>query len=402
MIRTPSRRLTSAVRRAVESRPELLELPHMGGVSLRKTLVAALQSPEEGEFWKAASRRVVRIAKDIKYWDAVTILRVFATVQNIDNRLYLALSESVQSQVSMLAPKHIFDCIAAYESVNIRPKELYTSLFLRLQKLVPSMYSEELAAMVELFARCNIKHAALLENIATSIAENAGNIKFEHCCQIAGGFARLGFDKAFLYEVLDQQVRKEVAMMRPNEIFASIRRHVECSWKPFILELEKNGLVPYVASLEGATQIEQVTRPMELLAFLRFRGLLTNQGLMAFAKWALVASKRPQTRMSKRISAEDLAVITDLCFERGVAVETAKKAIAEFEKDEVDPPAPVQYARRRRYIRKMDAYVKARLLPVRGPRAPPRNYKQSASKWISANRENSAWLNFPLPWYYNR
>ncbi len=180
--------------------PEVAEFPLMGGVTLRKALTAALQRDiSDTEFWSAAATRARKIAKDVKYWDAVTILQTFAAVGNKSHvKCFLALAESIEQQLSQMAPKHIFDCIAAFEALGHRPKSLYTGLFLTLQRLVPSMYSEEVAGMAAVLARHNIRHEKLLDNLATKIIEHRENIRVIDFCQIAGSFASLGFaDQAF-------------------------------------------------------------------------------------------------------------------------------------------------------------------------------------------------------------
>jgi hypothetical protein len=400
---------------------EVMEIPHMGGVSIRKTLQAAVSASSSSvlsttELWMKAARRLIKISKDVKFYDAIAILRAFHTMSNevahsaLYRKCFHELGQSMENQISQMAPKHILDAIAAYERLGVRPKSLYTSLFLQLQKLLPVMYSDETAGMMQVFVRYGIKQDKLLESIAAEIIERKGSeLKFIHCCEIAGAFGHLEFTKMpELYEVLEKQVEREVGMMRPNEMFAMVRNleFLETSWKPFERILHEQGFSTFVANLRGADEIEQVAHPAELFAYLRFKNLLSDATLDAFANWALVAAKRDKLPMSKRIEMDDLAVITDLCYERGIAVDTAKLALDEFAKVEAgippEPPAPIQYARRRRYFRKLDAYVKARLVPVRGSPAPRRDYKQSPGQWISGEGRKAAWLNFPLPWYYNR
>ena len=387
--------------------PEFSEFQKMNGMALRKAVEAAKSCQLDNSFWTSAGKRVIDISGSLKYWDAVCIAQAFAARKHSHNEdVFIALADSISQQISSMSPKHVLDSIAAFETACIRPKQLYVELYNALLKLTPAMYGEELAQTASSIARFKINNTHLLEKLKAAIVLNRGQLKFLHCCQIAGSFASLScLDGGFL-RTLEATARREVEGMRPEELFDSIKclNSLNFSWEPFESNILRSNLLNFIDSVRGHEEIDQLSSPVEFLLFLKRRNILTPKVLLAFSKWLKEASLRLNTRMGRRPSSEELFLVADYCWEFQCGEADALEAIKNYSLEADGESKPLKYARKRVYVNAADALATAKVAPAAWPVA---RHPKVASYRLSLGKSplkngRPAWLNFNLAWYYNR
>ena len=264
------------------------------------------------------------------------------------------------------------------------------------------MYGEEIAQTAATLARLNINNGQLLSKLGAAIAANQAQLRFLQACQVAGSFAALESLDRGLLGVLQMSVTREIQYMRPEEVFESLRRLLEFSWKPFEVMLRQDGLDPLLASLKGPEEIDQLFSPVDFLLYLRLQRLLSPSVMVAYGRWLKVACLRPDTRMGRRPSAEDVHLVADLCWELRGGEDDALQALENFQRAVNEEPKPLRYAQTRRYIRADDPLAMANLTVARWPvpRADLQRVVRSSPGMYPGGK--AAWRNSRLPWYYNR
>ena len=397
--------------------PEQFEFAKMGGVTLRKAMTAAVSHNIDPDFWRGAARRAKYIAANVKYWDCLSILQSLNAYQSSLNSAApswlldcgSALADSLKEQMSQMSPKHVIEAISIYESLSLRPKDLYSELFHAIYRLTPAMYVDELAATALTLARFSIVQHSLLDHFSAGIVKSVGNVRFLHACIIAGSFAAMKRGDGALFAALHDRVKNQVKLMRPEELIENLNRlsTLPYSYSTYEEELAK-GLEVYLKDVTSSTPEEsvallnQLSSPVDLLLLLRIKGRLTPAILSAYIPWLSEAVRRPNTRMGKRIKLDELTYVADLCADKNVAVKEVQRCIDVFINGEDLSRKPLRYHSSRKYIRRADPYKRAGVLPVRwkGQRVSLQK-KASPTRWLKAGQP-AAWTSFPLPWYYNK
>ena len=379
----------------------------MNGMTLRKTVEAASARHMDSSFWNSAGKRAIEVAGSLKYWDAIRICQAFAAAeQNHQEGVFVAISEAIRQQISSLAPKHVLDTLAAFETVGMRPKQLYVELFNAMLKLTPAMYGEEMAQTASTMARLNVSNPQLLSRVKAGIMENQRQLKFLHLCQIAGSFASLScLDDDFLTS-LERSAKKEIDLMTPDEVFDSLKglRFLQFSWKPFESHFLECGLGSFIDSVTNHKVIDELSSPVSFFLFLKRHNMLSNKVLVAYSNWLKEAALRPNTRIGRRPSSEDVFLISDHSWEYQAGEVACLEAISIFRREGPVPLKPLRYARKRGYINAEDPLTSSNVAPARWPVgrvSGSANFKVSPGKSPRKN-ERPVWLNFNLPWYYNR
>jgi ABC-type taurine transport system substrate-binding protein len=279
-------------------------------------------------------------------------------------------------------------------------------LFHALLRLVPAMYGEEMAQTVATLARLKINNKQLLQKLGSAVIDNIGQLRFLHACQVAGSFASLGHLDQFLLSSLEGTSNREIDMMRPEELMENLRAMIdlEFSWKPFEHNLRERGLVPLISSLTGATEIDQFSAPVDFLLFAKRHSFLNNEMIIAYSKWLKEAVLRPNTRLGRRPTADDVYIVADLCWELGVAEEDALEAVNSFTNDKPEVPKPLKYMKHRKYIRAVDPVASANLSVAKWPlprSSYPVRWEPSPGKWTKSGN-GPAWRNRPVPAHYTK
>ena len=383
----------------------------MGGYALRKVVSAGAHSVEDVEFWRRAAERAEYISVGMRHWDAIELLQSFSqwkgAMSNHDwlLRASVALSETIREQMSSLAPKHVLDTLAACSALKIHPPALFAELPQAILRLMPAMYGDEIAWACVSVARFNFGDPSFLAAFSKAVISNAKQLRFTQACAAAGALKSLSdrFDASAAVTAIEAHARLELQMMSPMEIFDDVLKMqtLPYSWRPLEELLLKTGLQPFLDSSRGSTEIDQVPFPMDLFFFLKTRNMVNDNILLAYANWARESAARPKTRLGRRIQLMELAVIADQCAERGIGAAVVEEALKVFHLPTTPrPPAPLRYAKGRRYIRRADGYDS--LVAISGSKFRRVAHMKRSPGALIRSKAPQAWTKFRRPWYYTK
>lgn len=365
---------------------EIASINRMGSASLREATEALMMnkfSPRESEaIIKAVFDRALAIRSDMRHWDLVALIQAnaFSTVngaESVASESLGEISEIVRGKLSHLSPKHMIDLIAAVEVVAVPQPDLYRDLFHRLIDSVrSSMYADELVALLRVLSRHKVNNAKLVDALSSSLQNNESlmnQLRLLHCCEVAGGFAALGRLPKHLADSLQARVEKELTVMPMEELWKSVTgvEQLVHSYRPFE-EMASAKIQKMISELEPVV-FDQVSRPMDFLQFIRFRGWLSQEVILAACKWANDAVYRPATRTQahRRPTIFEVTLLADLSREYDVPLERIEKAVTVTVTskggtvDRIAKPKPLRYRRRRAYIAEPDEYAEARVVPLK-------------------------------------
>jgi hypothetical protein len=365
---------------------ELSSIARMGSASLREAAESISNEPDfeiRKKYISAISKRSLEIQHDMKHWDVIAIVQSIALhgSEKSGSDSIEKISKIIESKLSHFSPKHLIDTIAAFETVGYRNKALYVECLNRLLLLAnSSMYVDELVALLRTLAIHKLDNRDLLTGLSKAILTNQsvhGQVRFLHCCEIAGSLATLNFMPKKLEIFLLEKSKSEIDLMPVDEVWKSmtgLKTKLACSYKPLEDMLESK-FVSICQSKEFADLLDQVSAPMDMFQFIRMRGMLTDEILIRTCKWANNAVYRPATRVneSRRPTVFEVALLADLCVERGISVDEIAKAVKITVATEggtslrVPKPKPLKYRRRRVYLRKSDPYEELKVVPVKAP-----------------------------------
>ena len=160
---------------------EVSQIMRMGSASLREAVEALYKdstfSPIESHaVMHAVCRRINEIPTDMRYWDLVSVVQVYAAKvpgelrDPVDLELVTKL---IGGKLSHLSVKHLIDLLFAYEHLEIRPRQFYMNLCNRIIDLSgSSMYADELVALTRVLARTRFQSTAFIEAISKNIISN--------------------------------------------------------------------------------------------------------------------------------------------------------------------------------------------------------------------------------------
>ena len=371
---------------SVAVRSEISSIVRMGSASLREAVDALAKdsqfnSEEASLVMNAVCSRISAIPTDMRYWDLVSVLRVYAAkvpTELVNSQDIDFISKLIGSKLSHLSVKHLVDLLLAFETLQHRPRELYTSTCNRLIDLAgTSMYADELVALTRVVGRSSLSSESFLNALSTNIVMNdslCGQLRFLHSCEVAGAFASLDKLETRLVKKLEQKCMHELDVMPLEELWKTITAfsRLSYSYKPFE-DIAWDQLRSRLSNDVDASSFDQVTRPIDFLNFLRYHDLLADEVLVEACRWANDAVFRPATRTQafRRPSIFEVAMLADLCRERQVPMEKVEKAIRITvasrggTETTVSKPKPLRYRKRRAYIRKPDGYIEGGMEPLR-------------------------------------
>ena len=350
------------IRSVVRQCGEASTVSRMGSASLREAAEAVVRGQISGaeavSVVKAMNERVMEIAKDVKYWDIVTVVQSNAVVGGEGD--VVGLVDLIRSKLSHLSPKHLIELISSLETLQCRPRGLYVDVFNRLIDLADtSMYVDEFVGLLRVLGRHNWKNKEILT--ALSERMNVGEMRYLHCCEVAGVLGHLGGLNERVWLGFKLKCESELEVIPIEELWKTVTGFVKLEFSDGELErLAKNRLCEVVKSIS----FDQVTRPIEFVQFLRYNNILTDDTLVSACKWANDSVYRPAVRTEayRRPTIFEVALLADLCAQRGISNERLEKAITVTVKSEggmVDRVAkrkPLKYRRRRAYLREPDGY----------------------------------------------
>ena len=371
---------------------EIKSIGRMGSASLREAAEAVMKSnqrtftpAEATAVLQAVVDRASTIQPDMRYWDLVSIVQAYASIQATSTHIPLDnVTDAIRAKLSHLSPKHLVDLLTSLETVGHRPTELYQAMFNRMSDLaLTSMYSEELVAVTRVMARHNIRDPQLLRALYASPAIE--QLRLLHSCEVIGALAHLESLPQSLLSSVTRKCELDLEVMPLEELWRTVTgfENLVYSYRP-LEQLAVSKLRSTIESVQPE-MFDQVTRPIDFLQFIRINEWLTEDVLIAACKWANDAVYRPATRTQahRRPTIFHVALLADLCRELDVPVERIEKAITVTVTskggtvDRVSKPKPLRYRRRRAYFREVDGYAVSGVQPVKNLPSEPLSEKKS-------------------------
>jgi len=342
-------------------RADLPRVPQMKSSELRRLSEAAATERAPPVIWTAIAERSQVLAEQLHYWDAVHILKSFTAARVANETLFLHLADVLSMKTSLLAPKHVLDIFAVFEANDLRPRLLYVELFHTLVRLSRAMYAEEVSHTLQALARHQLGNPTVLAHLVRAVRRRLKEFRLCYVCGVAGALGSLEACPTSVQADLDSQARFEVDTMAPQEMLDNILAfpRLEYSWQPY----EELCLQQFVKSINGfksAEDVDQLAQPFEVLSFLQSRGLVHADFLLALCQWSLQGVHRPNVLSERRPTAKQLVLLYDHCCEWNVASAPALQDAIQYYVESaggrwpVKNPQPLQYKKRRRYIRAPD------------------------------------------------
>lgn len=407
---------------------EVQSIARMGSASLRET-VDALNSKRD-EFspsecvavMKAVCGRISDIQTDMRYWDLVSVVSAYGSLVSknmVEQSDLEPVARLLTGRVSQLSVKHLLDLLLAFESMEFRPKDLFASVCNRLVDIAgSSMYADELVALTRTLARIDSPTSvSLAKSINRKILTNESlfnQLRFLHCCEVAGGLGKVGHLETKLEKKLEEKCMHELTVMPIEEQWKTVTGFptLVFSYAKFE-DAAKQRLRTTVHELESH-QFDQVTRPMDFLQFIRMQDWLTDEVLIAACKWANDAVYRPATRTQafRRPTIFEVTLLADLCERRSIPHETIEKAIKITVTSKggtqmtVAKPKPLRYRRRRAYIREADGYASLGVEPVKAVAKTPLTEEKKDNMAAFAPKLRAGgvalWKARSGPWFFRK
>jgi hypothetical protein len=242
---------------------------------------------------------------------------------------------------------------------------------------------------MRLLARRSIRNENLLDRLSVAIVTNESllsQIRILHCFEIGGSLGKLRFLRNDVKNVLISKVQNELPVIPIEElwktctslngqIWFSLREIEDLIWNELKLMVGFGGTS--VTSSGGTVSrvhsiLTQVSRPIEFINFLNLNSMLTRDVVLGACKWANDTVYLPLNRVNKyrRPTMFEVALIADLCREYSIPLEEISKAvrISVVTKGGEDvrksKPKPLKYRRRRAFLKGVDGYEEAGVVPV--------------------------------------
>eukprot|EP00928_Gymnodinium_smaydae_P074056 TRINITY_DN5713_c0_g6_i1.p1 TRINITY_DN5713_c0_g6~~TRINITY_DN5713_c0_g6_i1.p1 ORF type:complete len:583 (-),score=120.81 TRINITY_DN5713_c0_g6_i1:226-1902(-) len=348
--------------------PDVATIPDMKSSQLRRLAQAAATDGADPRVWDAIAARCEASAEQLNYWDSVLILQSLSAARFASQPALLRLAEAIEAKSSHLAPKHVLDVLAAYESFGLRPRGLYVELFHTLIRLSRSMYAEELSLTLQALARYRLGSPTVLGHLVQTLRGQLGDMRLLYLCGATGALGALECCPAELLQELDRRARFEVQTVPAQELLDSLKAFptLEFSWQPYE-DLCLEEFLSRVGSFETAGDMDQLVDPFAAMQFLQAKDLLTDTFLLSLCQWCLRGVHRPNVRSERRPTAKQLALLHEVCAERDLEDTAALKDAVLFFVESgggrwpIRNPLPLQYAKKRNYKRTADPL--ADLLP---------------------------------------
>jgi hypothetical protein len=403
---------------------EIATINRMGSASLREACEAVMRNSvsksDASRVMTAVCERAVAIQSDMRYWDLVSIVQASAAASAKNNEELEILAELIRGKLSHLAPKHMIDVIASFESLDLRPKALYKDLFNRLIDSVgTSMYVDELVALLRVLARNQMKNEKLIDSLSSRIISNDGlinQLRILHCCEVVGAIAALGRTPDKLLQIVEDRVANELQVVPLDELWKTVTGFSKLvhSYEPFE-RMTTERMQSVISSLEPV-MFDQVTSPIDFLQFIRLKDWMTPEIVIAACKWANDAVYRPATRTQahRRPTIFEVALLADLCREMQIPMELIEKAVKVTVTSkggtvtQVAKPKPLRYRKRRAYIREADGYWTSGVVAVKDPTKidQPSVIKTSDAAFAPKLRAQSGdvplWKSRSGPWFHRK
>ena len=118
-------------------------------------------------------------------------------------------------------------------------------------------------------------------------------------------------------QALQERMDFECTAMPINEVYEALCKlpEVEFSYAPFEALLWRE-FAQRLTRIKTAEDVDMFAAPLEVVAFLKTHGIVTDNVLKQWARWSLEASYRPNTLSHKRPTARELTYLYGLIAER--------------------------------------------------------------------------------------
>ena len=347
---------TSLIRRCLAKDLELGLVKRMGSASLREACapLSGLPSEDRVVFGNAIGERALEIRADMRYWDLVVLLNSLEFAEPILSELWLVM----QGKLSKLAPKHLIDLYVVCHEASVMEDIEY-----RLIDFANStMYIDEYVAILRVLARKPRSHSSLPEGLSLALLSNESlqsQVKYLHACEILGALEKLNFVSKKIDFFCVSKCKSELELMPIDEHWKTIT-----SFSKLLFSSKKLEELCRKDLENREKKLDELSRPIEFLQFLRFNGLLTQSILLNACTWANNAVYRPATRTQahRRLTIFEVALLADLCTMLNVSADSIEKAIRVTVESRggtrihLAKPKPTKYRRRRAYLRLPDGY----------------------------------------------
>jgi hypothetical protein len=393
----PTLRYSAVLKNPFQGNLKLSNIARMGGVTLRKTTEYYYKRNVEmtPQMWTHLGRRIHDISPDIKFWDALELIEMIGT-RHSNSFVIESLCESVKNQSNQMAPKHVLQWFRLLNDFNINVASSRPSVYSTIARLLPSMYAEEIVAIVQILAFYQARDQELLKTIITAIGSNISIFRCNDCIQVCGCMASLGCTEYFIYERLFEQAHKEISMMTKQEVFDTIRESKSSAFGWEVIEAALKASAGLV-NLASVADLREYSEPMAVYFFLKSSGLLTTRTLSTYLAW-IEEDRTINNTLFYIPNEHDVANIVNDCFMRGFEPQEIYRVIQKL-KGKLGFSVKYNYSRGRAYIFRADLLAE-REETIES--SPPSYTRQIKKRSISFKNQVTRWTQFPSPWYYSR